>query len=194
MSRILPVVFVWSELEVMLEGGEVRKIHAMVPLDRFGNVCRRQYNLQEEYPLIPLEERSMKSHNAYFAQLSSAFQNLPEGMAARWPTVEHMRKWVLIETGWYEEKEFPYEGHDAKRNARRLGTWIRTENEFARISVHEVTPTKALVIVRTAKSQAKLAMRSKQEFEASKADVLGWLEHAIGVESGTLKREAGMHA
>jgi hypothetical protein len=193
-SRILPVNFIWKALDVCVDGGEVRRIKAMVPLDRYHNVCARQYGEDGEYTLVPLEERSMKSHNAYFAQLHSAFQNLPETLAARWPTEEHMRKWVLIETGWFEEKEFPYEGRDARRHAKLLATFIRTQSEFARISTHRVSDTKVLVIVRTAKSQSKVGMPTKAEFEKSKRDVLDWLEHAIGVARGTLVREGGMHA
>jgi len=192
--RILPVVFVWRELSVVDDDGIVQRRRVMDPLARYDNVAKRQYRPDEEYTLVEAEARSRKSHNAYFAQVESAFDNLPENLAARWPTSEHMRKWVLIETGWFDEKEFEYEGNNAYTHAKRLGTWIRTEDEFARISIHRVSAVLVKVIVKRAKSQSYQAMPDKETFEKSKADVLGWLEHAIGVESGTLKREAGMSA
>lgn len=191
--RILPVVFVWQEVDVVDEQGVVSRRHAMVPQVRYVNVAKRQYHDREEYPMVPLEARSRKSHNAYFAQVNEAFDNLPEPLAPRWPTSEHMRKWLLIETGWFDEKEFEYEGPTAKRDGRRLGTFIRAESEFARISIHAITDRKVKVIVRVAKSQSAAAM-GKADFEASKKAVLEELEAMIGLARGDLKREAGRSA
>jgi hypothetical protein len=194
MSRFMPVNFVWREVQIVDDNGVIHRRKVMEPNPRYDNVVKRQFSDGEEYTLVIAEARSRKSHNAYFAQINDAFENLPETLAARWPTSEHLRKWILIETGWFEEKEFEFEGVNAGRDARRLGTFIRTEDDFARIFPVQTGARQWKVIIRKAKSQAKLAMRSKQEFEASKSDVLGWLEHAIGVERGTLKREAGQHA
>jgi len=193
-SRTLPVNFTWREVQIVDEDGVVSRRHVMDPNPRYDNVAKRQFHAGEEYTLVIAEARSRKSHNGYFAQLSDAFDNLPETMAARWPTSEHMRKWILIETGWFDEKDFEFEGVHARRDAQRLGTFIRTEDEYARISLHRAGDRKVRVIVRRAKSQAMDAMRDKATFEASKKDVLGWLEHAIGVERGTLEREGGMSA
>ncbi len=132
MSRVYPVTFIWRELAVVDEQGEISHVKAMVPLPRFGNMCGRQYHYGEEYPLVPLEARSRASHNQYFAALHDGFMNLPEKIAARWPSEEHLRKWLLVETGWFEEKEFDF---DTEAQAKRLGTFIRTEDEYARIAV-----------------------------------------------------------
>ena len=103
--RILPVNFVWREVDVVDADGVAERRLAMVPLPRYGNVCKRQYEEGCEYPMVPLEARSRASHNAYFAQVHDAFQNIPESIAARWPTEEHLRKWSLVETGWFNESE-----------------------------------------------------------------------------------------
>lgn len=194
MSRTLPVNFTWREVEIIDADGVCSRRRVMDPNPRYDNVAKRQFHDGEEYTLVILEARSRKSHNGYFAQISDAFDNLPETMSARWPTSEHMRKWVLIETGWFDEKEFEFEGVNAARDARRLGLFIRTEDDFARIFPVQIEPRKWKVIVRRAKSQAMDAMRTKETFEASKKAVLDWLEHAIGVERGTLAREGGMSA
>lgn len=183
--RIYPVGFVWRKVDVILGDGEVVRAMAMVPLARYDNVAKRQFAEGEDYTLTPLEERSMASHRQYFAALKSGFDNLPENIAARWPSAEHYRKWLLIETGFFDEKEFD---EASILHAKRLATFIRTEDVYARITVRGTT-----VIIRRAKSQAVPAM-SKVDFEASKRAVLELNDHLTGVEPGTHMREAGRHA
>jgi hypothetical protein len=184
--RMLPVTFVWQPVEVIDQDGVAARRMAMVPLARYGNVAGRQFHEGEEYPLVVLEARSRSSHNHYFAAVGEAFQNLPENIAARWPTAEHLRKWVLIETGWFEEKEF--EMPDQK-SAYRLGKFIRTENDHARISIHAIGGGVHKVIVRVAKSQSAAAM-PKQTFEDSKRDVLDYLASMIDVKRSDLNKAA----
>lgn len=188
--RIVPVTFVWRDAEVIDDDGVATRRKVMAPLARFDNICGRQFHDGEEYPLVPLEARSRASHGHYFACIHDGFQNLPENIAARWPSEEHMRKWLLIETGWFEEKDFDCPD---ELFAKRLATFVRTENEYARISIHRVDGKRCKVIIRTAKSQSAAAM-GKQAFEASKKDVLDLLEHMTAVPRGTLMREAGKSA
>lgn len=187
--RTYPVVFRWLEVDVIDGDGIVHRQMAMVALPRYGNVCKRQFEAGEEYVLAPIEERLMASHRQFFAAIRDGFMNLPEKIAERWPTDTHLRRWLLIETGYFDEKEFDCPD---EKFARRLATFIRTEDEYARISVHRPSGQgdSWRVIVRRAKSQAVPAMK-KQEFEASKKDVLDLLEHLTSVPRGTLKREAG---
>ena len=188
---IRPVTFKWQQVDVTdATTGEVRSAKAMVPLVRYGNLAARQYEEGEDYTLVLLEDRSQASHNFYFAMIQNGFNNLPENIAARWPSAEHLRKWLLIEAGWFDEKEFDGPNEDF---CRRLATFVRTEDEYARISVHKNSGSGWKVIIRRAKSQAKGAMK-KAEFEASKQAALELLEHMIGVPLGTLKREAGKSA
>jgi hypothetical protein len=191
-----PVVFKWQTVEVVNpDDGEAVRVKAMVPLPRFGNVCAAQFSDGEEYVLAPLEERSMASHGQYFAAVHEAFLNLPETISNRFPSSEHLRKWALIECDWFDEKEFycPDEAF-----ARGLATFVRTEDEYARISVHrpaDVNPVYDTwkVIIRRAKSQSMAAM-GKEAFEQSKRAVLDLLEHLTAVDRGALMKNAGRSA
>lgn len=184
--RTYAVVFKWQQVELIADDGVATRCWAMVPLPRYDNVCKRQYAEGETYPLEIAEERSMASHKAYFAALNEGFKNLPERYAARFPSVEHLRKWLLIETGWCEEKEF--EECKSPKGAKDLRTYMRTQDAYVRINNH---PT--IVVVRKAVSQSMAAM-GKKKFEASKRDVLDMLESMIEIPKGTLMREAGRSA
>jgi hypothetical protein len=190
--RPQPVVFAWREVDVVDGDGVATRIKAMVPLPRFGNICARQFEAGEEYVLAPIEERSMASHRQYFAAIREAYVNLPEKIADRWPSSEHYRKWLLTECGYFDEKEFDCPD---EKFAKRLATFIRTEDEYARISVHRPSGhgDSWRVIVRRAKSQAVPAMK-KAEFEASKKDTLDLAEAMTSVPRGTLLKEAGKSA
>lgn len=192
MSRIYPVTFKWLEADVVDADGVVRTVPVMVPHPRFAKICERQFHDAEEYTLVPLEPRSRASHNHFFAAISEGFKNMPASMDARWPSAEHMRKWILVETGWFDEKEFECPDEDF---AKKLGTFVRTEDEFARISVHRPSGNHDSwkVIIRRAMSQSAAAM-GKRDFEASKKDVLDLLEHFLTVPRGTLMKEAGRNA
>ena len=180
--RIQPIVFIWSEA-IVPESGEIKRV--MVPQPRYAKIAARQFVDGQEYPLAILETRSRASHNQFFAALHEGFQNLPEKIAPRFPTEDHLRKWLLCETGWFDEDEFDFE---TEKQANRLARWIRTDNEYARIKV-----VGTRVIVRRAKSQSAAAM-GKDTFEQSKRDVLDLLEAMTNVPRGTLKREAGRAA
>lgn len=185
MSRFYPVVFCWRELEIPVEGGTFNRILVMVPLSRYAEVAKRQFVISEEYPLVILEARSRASHNHFHAAIHEGFQNLPEKIAARWPTEDALRYWLLTETGWYEEDEFVF---DSDAEAKAAMPKIRKRQPYARIMRKAAT-----LFVRYAKSQSAAAM-GKQEFEASKKDCLELLDHMVGVPLGELKRQAGRSA
>ncbi len=170
--RMLPVVFRWQDGH-------------MVPEARYEKVARRQFAADEDYPMVVLEARSRASHNHFFASVDDAWHNLPEDIAIRWPTAEHLRKWVLVETGWFDEKDFNCE---SPARAKELAAFIRKVAEYARIIVHGKQ-----VIVREAKSQSEAAM-GKEMFQKSKRDVLDLLAAMIGTTRGTLSKEAGRSA
>jgi hypothetical protein len=180
-----PIVFIWRKVEIVDIDGVALKQLAMVPLPRYQNVAKRQFGEGGEYTLEQVAERSMASHNAYFAAINEGFKNLPEKIAARWPSPTHMRKWILCETNWFDEKEFDL---TSEKQAKALATFIRTEDEYARIALRGTK-----VVVRKARSQSFAAM-GKADFEASKRDVLDLLESMVDVPKGTLMREAGMSA
>ena len=170
--KMRPAVFTWSGT-------------AMVPQARFLPLCAKQYAVGETYPLMPVEDRSMASHNQYFAAISDGWHNLPETVAVRWPSEEHLRKWCLVQCGFFEEKEFEFE---TAEKAKTFATFYRKVDDYARIFAHDKK-----VIIRFAKSQSMAAM-GKEQFQKSKQAVLDLIESIVDVEKGTLEREAGQHA
>lgn len=190
MPRIYPITFRCQSVEIIdADSGEARKVSALVPLHRFSNVFGRQHHDGEDYTMVPLEARSRASHNHYFAAVNDAFDNLPERIAARWPSAEHFRKWCLIEVGWFQEREIKCPD---EQFARGLAAFVREHDEFARITVH-CGEDGWSVIIRRAKSQSAAAM-GKQAFEDSKKAVLELMEHMTGVDRGALMKNAGRSA
>ena len=163
---IYPVVFEWD--------GE-----AMRPLNH--HVADRQYIVGEHYRLETREDRSHASHAHFFAALNDAHANLPDDLAGRWPTADHLRRYALIRTGYRDERTIVA---SSKAEARRLAAFIRPMDEYAAVSVHD-----AAVIVWTAKSQSVRAM-GKADFQASKDAVLGFVAELIGVTPEQLGKAA----
>ena len=134
-----------------------------------------------EYMLVPHEDRSMRSHRFYFASVNEAWKNLPEDMAERYPTADHLRKWALIKAGYRDERSIVA---SSKAEALRIAAFIRPMDEYAVVVVRE-----AVVRVYTAKSQSTRAM-GKTEFGASKEKVLDILSAMIGTTAATLAANA----
>jgi hypothetical protein len=176
---MLPVAFVWRVLDIADDDGVVQRRFVMDPVPRFRKLAGKQFAENGEYPLMPLESRNMAAHRGYFAAISEGFDNLPETIAARFPSSEHLRRWCLVECGYLDEREFDSE---SEGQARALAYFVRTQDEYARISIHGTK-----VIVRRAKSQSLAAMGA-EEFKASKRAVLELLESMIGVRPGTLRK------
>lgn len=186
--KIVPVVFHWQDVDVIDGEGEVTRTKAMVPNPRYHNIAARQFSEGEEYPLVIMETRSRASHNHYFAAIKDGFDNLPENIAARWDTPDHLRKWCLIESGWYVEKEIDF---GSTIYAKRAALLLHDEfDEYVRIFQPD---NGRKLIIRKAKSQSVAAM-SKEPFERSKKDVLGLIESLIKLHSGELAKNAGSAA
>lgn len=179
-----PVLFRYKEVDITFEGRTVRA-HVMIPHQRFRQLCDRQFELEEDYPLARIENRSMASHNYYFAALSDAFDNLPEAWAQEFPSAEHMRKWVLIEVGFFTIEEHDF---DTAKDAKKFAALIRKLDEYARIKIVGTT-----VMIRRAKSQDHRSMK-KEEFEASKSAVLEYTSQVIGVKREQLESAAAQRS
>ena len=150
---------------------------AFRPLPNFLQVARQHYGAGEVVPMIRHEDRSRRSHDHYFASVGEAWKNLPEHLAARFPTDEHLRKFALIQTGHYETAVHPCQ---FKTEALRLRAVLAAGDDFAVIVVDGKTVMKL-----TAKSQSLKAM-GKTAFQQSKTDVLEYLAALIGVEAQQL--------
>lgn len=151
---------------------------AMLPLRP--RAADREYVVGQAYQLAPVEDRSAASHRQYFAAINEAFANLPEDLADRFPTAEHLRKYALVRTGYRDERSIVAA---SKAEARRIAAFIKPMDEFCVVSVHDCA-----VIVWTAKSQSARAM-GRKEFEASKAAVLDFLAETIGVRVRQIETE-----
>jgi hypothetical protein len=183
--RHYPVVFRFREVDVVGTDGECHRTLAMVPTPRYEGLAAKQFHPNEDYALVILEARSRASHNHYFACIEAGFQNLPQNIAARWPSPEHLRHWCLVETGWCDEMECEL---TSESEARKLAARIRIESPYARIKVRG-----RKIIGWYPKSQSAAAM-GRESFEASKKAVLDLLEGMIGVPIGSLSKEAGRAA
>lgn len=149
-----PMLFEWS--------GE-----AMVPGRRFHNVANATFTVGEVYRMEVQEQRSLISHNHYFATLQGIWESLPERYGDQITSVEHMRKWALIRTGFRDERSIVCA---SKAEAARVAAFIKPMDEFAIVVVSEAT-----VSVYTAKSQSMKAMGAK-EFQRSKEAVLDYCQ------------------
>lgn len=145
---------------------------AMEPMSRFRREADARFVVGEHYRLVPIEERSQKSHSHYFAALHDLWMSIPERVAHDYPSVEHLRKRALVLTGHRNERAFVCA---SKAEAVRLAAFLRPAIEFAIVSVHEAT-----VIEWTPKSQSLRAM-GKQDFQRSKDDVLAFARELCGV-------------
>lgn len=166
------VVFVWD--------GEV-----MRPLPRFADLCDRQFAVHEEYPMQIVENRSLASHNHYFAAVAEAWQNLNEGDAKRFPHPEALRAWALVQCGYATQADYACE---TARDARTLATALRRMSPLAIIQIRGN-------VVRhfEAESQSMAAMK-RDRFEQSKADVLALVAGMARTTPAELKKNAGKHA
>jgi hypothetical protein len=139
----------------------------------------------ETYQLVEHHDRSLASHNHYFAAIHEGWQNLPEHWAHRLPTAEHLRKYALIKSGYADERSIVCA---SKAEAQRVAAFVKPMDDFAVVLVSEAT-----VKVYTAKSQSMKAM-GKAVFQESKTAVLDAIDEMVGVERGATAREAGRAA
>lgn len=140
---------------------------AMRPLQRFHNMVNAEFVVGEKYQMEVREQRSVVSHNHYFATLNEIWLSLPEAYGDRIASVEHLRKFALIRTGYRDERSIVCA---SKAEARRVAAFMKPLNDFAIITVEEATVT-----VYTAKSQSKKAM-GRKVFQKSKEKVLDWCQ------------------
>jgi hypothetical protein len=162
-----PLVYCWT--------GE-----AMQPLARFARDADKRFVIGQRYTLDEIQERSSRSHAHYFASVGNAWSNLPDHIAAQFPTAEHLRKHALIRTGFRDERSIAC---SSKAEALRLAAFIKPMDEYAIVTV-----SGPLVSVYTAKSQSCRAM-GKQDFQRSKDAVLAFLDELLGIGRGETEKQ-----
>jgi hypothetical protein len=163
----------------------VRVDNSLVPLPRFQRMFDEIYAVNEEYPIIVSEERSMASHRGYFAQIKEAYNNLAEEYANGFPSPEHLRAAALVEAGYCTEANYVM---DSPKEAKHLGIMLRKLSPLAiiRISGNVVKHFEA-------ESQSVNAMK-KERFEASKKAVLDIVSSMARTTTTELRKNAGRSA
>lgn len=151
----------------------------MVPLRR--TAALRYYVDEQTYLLEEVQERSLNSHNHYFAELHAAWINLPDDQAERFLNEEHFRKFCLIKTGYSDERQIVC---STKAEAERIGAFVRSMSPYTLVTVKD-----RIVTAYEAKSQSYRSM-SKAEFTASKAAVLDYAASLIGTTRKQLEQNA----
>jgi hypothetical protein len=131
--------------------------------------------------MVEVEDRSMASHRHEFAWLKTAWDNLPEHLAAAYHSPEHLRKRALSAAGFCSEIITDAGSHAA---AERVAATCRFLDEFALVEVRG-----SAVIVRRAESQSWKAM-GRERFQASKSAILEIIAGMVGVSQSTLSQQA----
>ena len=151
-------------------------------LPGFQRQADQMFTIGERYRLAPVEERSGASHRHYFSAVNEAWANLPERLAAHYPTAEHLRARALIEAGYCTIADYVC---SSRAEAVRWAANLRAEaSEYALVVISET-----VVRVFKPKSQSVRAM-GREEFQASKDAVFTALAKMIGVTTAELQNHA----
>lgn len=143
----------------------------------------REFEVGRVYALVQHEEISAVSRSHQHAELRDLWKNLPETISHLYPSPQHLRKRALVEGGFYDEEIVDCGTPEV---AASVGALTRRHDDFAVIFVRD-----HLVIVRTAKSQAKM---NRKEFQASKEAVLEICREMVGVSKEVSQANAGRAA
>lgn len=170
--RPRPVAMIWD--------GNV-----MIPLPRFKRLCDQQFAINEEYPLMIVENRSMASHNHYFAALSEGFANLAEEYAQEFDSVEHMRHWCLCKEGFCTHTRYEL---NTAADARVVRDLLKGRDQTTIVKVDG-----SVVTIYEPESQSMAAMK-KDRFEESKNAVLARVASMARTTPAELKKNAGRSA
>ena len=157
----------------------------MVPARGHAKRCDEKFTVGELYRMEVSEERSHRSHRFYFACVSEAWKNLPESLAERFPSPDHLRRWALVQAGYCDCRELAF---DCERSAQIGAAAFREADPYAVMVVK-----KATLLVFRAHSQSLKAMK-KKEFQASKEATLSVISKLIGIDAEDLKTNANQAA
>lgn len=135
--------------------------------------CARAYRMGQPLTVFIMQERTERTHNHQFAWLDDALENLPERYSeAPWAaSPEHLRKYALISTGFFNVKSIATES-DAE--ALRWSEVLRTIDPFSVVAIRG-----DVVHLFTAQSQSMKAM-GKERFQRSKTAILNFVANIIG--------------
>lgn len=154
---------------------------AMVPASPYwSRKASEQYKPGTRYELVENEQRSMASHRSYFASINEAWQNLPDYLLEEYPSAEHLRKKLLIRTGFAHERHIVC---SSKAECLRIAAFVSQFDAYAIV----IARGNALHVY-TAESQSTKAM-GKERFQASKEAVLNRVASLIGTTPRELEKQ-----
>jgi hypothetical protein len=120
-----------------------------------------------------VQERSLKSHNHFFASVHDAWLNLPESVSVEFPSDESLRKYALIKAGYCTVKKI------VCANNKEANVVVALMSELDAFLICEVSNNVATVY--RAQSQSVKSM-GKDTFQKSKTAVLEILSEMIGAK------------
>lgn len=150
---------------------------AMRPIKRFAAEADRRYVIGQNYLMDEVRSRSPASHSHQFAWLKDAWLTLPESAGDEFPTPDHLRRFALIQAGFYNETRIDCGSNAA---ALRVASTMRSDNSYA-----EVVVRGPLVVRRVAKSQNHREM-DREEFQRSKTALMETVAEMLGVAPADL--------
>jgi hypothetical protein len=174
-AKLRPIICIWDGQH-------------MIPLPRFERLCASQFVVNEEYPLMLVENRSLASHNHYFASLTEAFDNLAEEYAQEFDSVEHLRAWCLCMEGFCTQTRYEL---NTAADARVLRDVLKVQDKATIVKING-----SVAIVYTPESQAMYGPNRmhKDRFQASKDAVLARAASMARTTPAELKQNAGRSA
>lgn len=126
----------------------------------------------------PERPRSKVSHDHFFAVVGDAWGNLPERLAARFPTSDSLRHYALCKGGFCDVETFV---GSSRAEALRIAAFIRSgAKDGVQVVVDGATVTRL-----TPHSQSLKAMGAKT-FQESKARVLEIIADLLEVSASDL--------
>ena len=163
-AEIKPVMMVWDGV-------------GMLPVARAAALASKQFAVGETYFMDIVRGRSMRSHDHYFVVVENGWQNISDEARERFPTVDHLRKYLLIKAGYCDVETFPC---SSRSEAIRWASSLRKIDQYALVLVADSSITRY-----TAHSQSKQEMGAKV-FQESKTATLAILADLLEVTAAEL--------
>lgn len=162
-TKMQPVTFRWDPA--------VGSAGAMLVHGRFKRLAVGQFGAGGgDFILEVHEVGSSKSRAHFFATINEVWHSLPEKVATRFPSSEHLRKWAMIQCGYADETTLAC---PSKRMAAMAAGFIRQGDAYSviRIADDDVVHRWSATSVRRMK---------KDQFQKMKDDVLSLVTSMVG--------------
>lgn len=169
MSKVIALCR-WNDDEVFEPVRQVRKRLASIMV------------VGQEYVVEAVEHhpRDMVMHRGYFAELKELWLTLPEEIADAFPSPDHLRKHLLIKTGYHTLTSFVA---DTEAKATEIAAFTESIDEFAVVTIDG-----CVVNVYRARSQSVPEM-SHPEFRESRHKVLDAAYDMCGLDRAAVYAE-----